>query len=143
MATIVASATRVQQRGLRPTLFHQVKKPVTEEYAERSPILAKCAQHAWRKAWQPAPAFLPGESHGQRGLAGCNSWGCRESYTPERLTHTHNTHAQKEPSEKHTRMLAVVASGWGFKVTSRFSSVTLWLIQNQRFCTACELRMTL
>ena len=24
----------------------------------------------WRKAWQPTPAFLPGESHGQRSLAG-------------------------------------------------------------------------
>ena len=24
----------------------------------------------WRKAWQPTPVFLPGESHGQRSLAG-------------------------------------------------------------------------
>ena len=24
----------------------------------------------WRKEWQPAPAFLPGESHGQRRLVG-------------------------------------------------------------------------
>ena len=24
----------------------------------------------WRWAWQPTPAFLPGESHGQRNLAG-------------------------------------------------------------------------
>ena len=24
----------------------------------------------WRKAWQPTAVFLPGESHGQRGLAG-------------------------------------------------------------------------
>ena len=24
----------------------------------------------WRKVWQPTPVFLPGESHGQRGLAG-------------------------------------------------------------------------
>ena len=23
-----------------------------------------------RRAWQPTPIFLPGESHGQRGLAG-------------------------------------------------------------------------
>ena len=26
----------------------------------------------WRKAWQPTPAFLPGESHGQRSLVGCS-----------------------------------------------------------------------
>ena len=24
----------------------------------------------WRRAWQPAPVFLPGESHGQRNLVG-------------------------------------------------------------------------
>ena len=24
----------------------------------------------WRKEWLPTPAFLPGESHGQRSLAG-------------------------------------------------------------------------
>ena len=31
----------------------------------------------WRRAWQPAPVFLPGESCGQRSLAGCSLWGCR------------------------------------------------------------------
>ena len=25
---------------------------------------------SWRRAWQPTPVFLPGESHGQRGLEG-------------------------------------------------------------------------
>ena len=24
----------------------------------------------WRRTWQPTPAFLPGESHGQRSLVG-------------------------------------------------------------------------
>ena len=31
----------------------------------------------WRRAWQPTPAFLPGESHGQRSLAGYSPWGRR------------------------------------------------------------------
>ena len=26
----------------------------------------------WRRAWQLTPAFLPGESHGQRSLVGCS-----------------------------------------------------------------------
>ena len=26
----------------------------------------------WKRAWQPTPAFSPGESHGQRSLAGYN-----------------------------------------------------------------------
>ena len=29
----------------------------------------------WRRAGQPTPVFLPGESHGQRTLAGYSSWG--------------------------------------------------------------------
>ena len=33
----------------------------------------------WRKAWQPTPVFLPGESHGQRSLAGYSAWVCKES----------------------------------------------------------------
>ena len=36
----------------------------------------------WRRAWQPIPVFLPGESHGQRSLMGY-SWGCKESDTTE------------------------------------------------------------
>ena len=33
----------------------------------------------WRRAWQPTPVFLPGESHGQRSLAGYSLWGQKES----------------------------------------------------------------
>ena len=32
----------------------------------------------WKKAWQPTPAFLPGESHGQRSLVGYSPWGRKE-----------------------------------------------------------------
>ena len=44
---------------------------------------------------RPPPVFLPGESRGQRGLAGYSPWGHKESGMTERLTivHTH-THAQ-------------------------------------------------
>jgi len=30
------------------------------------------------KEWLPTPVFLPGESHGQRSLAGYSPWGCKE-----------------------------------------------------------------
>ena len=51
----------------------------------------------WRRAWQPTPVFLPGESHGQRSLAGYSPQCCRMSDTTKvtscvraRLhTHTH------------------------------------------------------
>ena len=40
----------------------------------------------WRRAWQPTPVFLPGESHGQRNLAGYGPEGCKELDTTERLS---------------------------------------------------------
>ena len=57
--------------------------------------------HLWRMEWQSTPVFLPGESQGQRSLAGYSPWGCRESDTTERLTHTlgcrmkHNLYTKK------------------------------------------------
>ena len=33
----------------------------------------------WRRAWQPTPVFLSGESHGQRSLVGYSPWGCKDS----------------------------------------------------------------
>ena len=40
----------------------------------------------WRRKWQPTPVFLPGESSGQRSLAGYSSQGRKELDTIE------NTH---------------------------------------------------
>jgi len=34
----------------------------------------------WRRAWQLTPVFFPGESHGQRSLAG-DSHGVAKSWT--------------------------------------------------------------
>ena len=33
----------------------------------------------WRRARQPTPVFLPGESHGQRSLVGYSPWGCKDT----------------------------------------------------------------
>ena len=40
----------------------------------------------WRRTWQPTPVFLPGESHGQRCLVGCNPQGCKELNSAEWLS---------------------------------------------------------
>ena len=42
---------------------------------------------SWRRAWQPIPVLLPGEFHGQRRLAGCSPWGCKELDTTEVTQH--------------------------------------------------------
>ena len=36
---------------------------------------------SWKRAWQPTPVFMPGESHGGRSLVGYTPWGCKESDT--------------------------------------------------------------
>ena len=58
---------------------------------------------AWRREWQPTLEFLPREFHEQRSPAGCSPWGCEESDTNERLTHTHthtHTHFISRVQEK-------------------------------------------
>ena len=41
----------------------------------------------WSRKWQPIPGFLPGESHGQRSLAGYSPRGRRESDMTEHIAH--------------------------------------------------------
>ena len=43
----------------------------------------------WRGKRQPTPVFLPGESHGQRSLAGHGPWDLRESDMTEATKHSH------------------------------------------------------
>ena len=59
----------------------------------------------WRRAWQPTPVFLPGKSHGQRGLAGCRPWGRRAPDTTERtartlLKHSRSSHHSPDTSRR-------------------------------------------
>ena len=60
--------------------------------AENQRIRLQCRRHGfdlwvgkipWRRVWQPTPVFLPGESHGQRSLAGYSPWSHKESDMPE------------------------------------------------------------
>ena len=40
----------------------------------------------WRRKWQPTLLFLPWKSHGQRSLASCNPWDCKESDATEQAS---------------------------------------------------------
>ena len=44
----------------------------------------------WRRAWQPTPVFLPGESHGQRSLGGYSPWCHKESDMTKVTQHARN-----------------------------------------------------
>ena len=52
----------------------------------------------WRRAWQPTPVFLPGESHGQRSLVGYRPWSCKESDSTKQLTLCKNGPSPKDSS---------------------------------------------
>ena len=50
----------------------------------------------WRRAWQPTPVFLPGESHGWGILVNYSPWGFMESDMSEATQHAHiHTHKSK------------------------------------------------
>ena len=79
----------------------------------------------WRRERPPTPVFLPGESHGQKSLAGYSPWGHKESDMPEepsmRVTHTH-THT-------HTHSIHTVFTRF---MTSNTPSIWPW--EDYRFC---------
>ena len=72
----------------------------------------------WHRKWQPAPVFLPGESHRQRSLVGYSPWGLKESGMAEQLsthvcmcalTHTHtdtHTHSSVQHDAIHRQVLS-------------------------------------
>ena len=58
-----------------------VKKCLPMQETEEMWIQSWVRKIPWRRKWQPAPVFLPEESHGQRSLVGYGPWGHKESDT--------------------------------------------------------------
>ena len=56
-------------------ILGRVKNPPTMQEMQVRPQGGKIP---WRRKWQCTLVFLPGESHGQRSLAGYSPWGHRE-----------------------------------------------------------------
>ena len=51
----------------------------------------------WSREWQPTPVCLPGESHGQRSLAGYSPWGHIELDTTKRLNSSSRSKGDRVP----------------------------------------------
>ena len=65
-------------------------------------------------AWQPTPVFLPGESHGQRGLVGYNPWARKQSDMTERLsTQVYHSFSSQERVSFNFMAVVTVCSGFG------------------------------
>ena len=65
-----------------------VKNPPATQKTQEMWVQFLGQQDPLGEKWQPTPVFLPGESHGQRNLAGYSPKGRKESDTTEQL----NTH---------------------------------------------------
>ena len=65
-----------------------VSVPICSRFSTSILPLILSSLYSWRKKWQPTPVFLPGETHGQRSLAGYSPWGCRESDMIDQLSLT-------------------------------------------------------
>ena len=76
----------------------------------------------WRREKLPTPVFLPGESHGQRSLAGYSPWGLKESDTTEPLTLSYISNPAWFLHKK--RNLATITEGKPGKKTGRRRSCT-------------------
>ena len=63
-----------------------VQKTIGESDTKFNPWIGKSP---WRKEWLPTPVFLPGESHGQRGLAGQAAACGLQSQTGLNNSHCH------------------------------------------------------
>ena len=78
---------------------------------------------SWSRNWQPTPVFLPGESHGQRSLAGYRAWGRKELETTQWL----NTHAGSSfPPGIKPRPLALGMQNLSHWTPGKSSSFSFW-----------------
>ena len=81
-------AVHIRQPQSTPTLKNGTSSQVALE-AKNPPANAEDIRDPWvgkipfRRAWQPTPVLLPGESHGQRSLVGYRPLGRKESDTTE------------------------------------------------------------
>ena len=88
----------------------------------------------WRRAWQPTPEFLPGESHGRRSLAGCSPWGCKESDRTEWVTLSIHLILFKELNELvATHRISVVIT-WKVHVYNQMADTPQASIKASRTC---------
>ena len=67
----------------------------------------------WSRKWQPAPVFLPGESHGKRSLAGYSLYGHEESDTTEATQHS--------PTSTQSCVSGLAELDWNFPEKGEFT----------------------
>ena len=87
--------------------------------AQRQENLSFDKEKICRRAWQPTPVFLPGESQGQRSLVGYGPQGCKlldttevTQYTQSDLTHSASFGSPCGSFAGHEAGSHLVLEGW-------------------------------
>ena len=65
------------------------KEPTCQRRRPKRCMFSPWVRFPWKRARQPTPVFLPGESHGQRSLVGYSPWGHRVGHDWSDWAHTH------------------------------------------------------
>ena len=88
-STLAWKIPRMEEPGRRPWGLRELDTTEQLHFLHFTHFIL----YHWRREWQPSPVFLPGESHGQRSLAGHGPWDLRESDMIEVTKHArkHNT----------------------------------------------------
>ena len=69
----LSSTTQGQEQGF-PQAAQWVMNPSTKQEIQEMWARSLEREDPRRRKWQPTPLFLPGESYGQRSLAGYSPW---------------------------------------------------------------------
>ena len=69
--------------------YRKLSPPAPISHTHKIKYLIWCMVIPWRRAWQPIPIFLSGESLGQRNLVGSYPKGHKETDTTEVTKHPH------------------------------------------------------
>jgi len=98
---------------------------------------------SWRKAWQPTPVFLPGESHRQRSQLGYSPWGFKNMDTAEQLTlfsrckmpnSDMHLHRRLTHTHKHTHTLTTkLVQDWKNSINIYFKKQILKHAENEAY----------
>ena len=76
IGAVIVYQDKVVARGYN----RRAKLQLASAHAEMMALDKACKKFGSRE-WQPTPVLWPGESHGQRSLAGPSVWGHKESDT--------------------------------------------------------------
>ena len=94
--------------------------------------------HPWvgqipsRRAWQPTPVSLPGESHRQRSLEGYSLWGRRVRHDWSDLARTYNL-SQGSPLDHELHKFSKAALDWLAPIRPSYRN-----LRREPYCCLCR-----